>query len=62
MHYIKRHLAIKIKLSRQTDWERINAATPNTIQHLFRLYETVSWIPFQRRYNVDEGEIGRAHV
>ncbi|KAF2181379.1 hypothetical protein K469DRAFT_713819, partial [Zopfia rhizophila CBS 207.26] len=41
---------------RRTNWERINAATLDNIRHLFNLYETVSWIPPQQRYNADEGE------
>ena len=56
-HFMKRHPAIKTKLGRRTDWERINAATPDNIRHLFELYETVSWIPPRRRYNADEGGI-----
>ena len=54
---MKRHPAIKTKLGRRTDWERINAATPEHIKHLFSLYETVSWIPPRRRYNTDKGGI-----
>ena len=34
-HFLKRHPAIKTKLGRRTDWERINAATPSNIRHLF---------------------------
>jgi len=56
-HFIKRHPAIKAKLGRRTDWERINAATPDNIRRLFELYDTVSWIPPRRRYNADEGGI-----
>ena len=56
-HFIRRHPAIKTKLGRRTDWERINAATPSNIRRLFDLYETVSWIPPRRRYNTDEGGI-----
>ncbi|CAG5137170.1 uncharacterized protein ALTATR162_LOCUS46 [Alternaria atra] len=56
-HFVKRHPAIKSKLGRRTSWERINEATPENIRHLFNLYETVSWIPPQRRYNADEGGI-----
>ncbi|KAL9563920.1 hypothetical protein ACKAV7_011955 [Fusarium commune] len=56
-HFVERHLAIKTKLGRRTDWKRINAATPDNIRHLFNLYETVSWIPPRRRYNADEGGI-----
>ncbi|RKL06854.1 hypothetical protein BFJ70_g16963 [Fusarium oxysporum] len=56
-HFVERHLAIKTKLGRRTDWKRINAATPGNIRHLFNLYETVSWIPPRRRYNADEGGI-----
>jgi hypothetical protein len=44
-HLIQRHLELKTKLGRRTDWERINAATLDNIQRLFSLYETVSWIP-----------------
>ena len=54
---MKRHPAIKTKLGCRTDWERINAATPENIKHLFSLYETVSWIPPWQRYNADEGGI-----
>jgi len=54
-HFVKRHPAVKTKLGRRTDWERINAATPDNIRHLFELYETVTWIPPRRRYNADEG-------
>ena len=56
-HFLKRHPAVKTKLGRRTDWERINAATPDNIRHLFELYDTVSWIPPRRRYNADEGGI-----
>jgi 4-hydroxybenzoate polyprenyltransferase len=56
-HFIQRHPAIKSKLGRRTDWERINAATPSNITRLFDLYNTVSWIPPCRRYNADEGGI-----
>jgi len=56
-HFVKRHPAIKTKLGRRTNWERINAATPDNIKHLFQLYTTVSWIPPRRRYNADEGGI-----
>jgi hypothetical protein len=56
-HFVKRHPATKAKLGRRTDWERINAATPDNIRHLFELYETVTWIPPRRRYNADEGGI-----
>src|SRR5437762_2633629 len=56
-HFLERHPAIKTKLGRRTDWERINAATPGNIRTLFKLYETVSWIPPRRRYNADEGGI-----
>ena len=56
-HFAKRHPAIKTKLGRRTDWERINAATPDNIRRFFKLYETVSWIPPRRRYNTDEGGI-----
>ncbi|KAG7000767.1 hypothetical protein FocnCong_v013212 [Fusarium oxysporum f. sp. conglutinans] len=56
-HFVERHLAVKTKLGRRTDWKRINAATPDNIKHLFNLYETVSWIPPRRRYNADEGGI-----
>jgi hypothetical protein len=56
-HFVERHLAVKTKLGRRTDWKRINAATPDNIRHLFNLYETVSWIPPRRRYNADEGGI-----
>lgn len=56
-HFVQRHPAIKTKLGRRTNWERINAATPENIKHLFNLYETVSWIPPRRRYNADEGGI-----
>ena len=48
---------MKTKLGRRTDWERINAATPVNIRKLFKLYDTVSWIPPRRRYNADEGGI-----
>ena len=40
--FIRRHPAIKTKLGRRTDWERINAATPDNIRRFFTLYETVS--------------------
>ena len=43
--FMKRHSAIKSKLGRRTSWERINAATPESIRQLFALYETVTWIP-----------------
>lgn len=56
-HFVKRHPAVQTKLGRRTDWERINAATPNNIKHLFDLYQTVTWIPPGRRYNADEGGI-----
>ena len=56
-HFVKRHPAVKTKLGRRTDWQRINAATPENIKHLFSLYDTVSWIPPRRRYNADEGGI-----
>jgi Tc5 transposase DNA-binding domain/helix-turn-helix, Psq domain len=56
-HFLNRHPELKTKLGRRTDWERINAATPENIRHLFDLYETVSWIPPHRRYNADEGGI-----
>ena len=56
-HFLERHLAVKTKLGRRTDWERINTATPDNIRTLFKLYETVNWIPPRRRYNTDEGGI-----
>jgi hypothetical protein len=59
-HFLNRHPELKTKLSRRTDWERwerVNAATPENITHLFNLYETVSWIPPQQWYNTDEGGI-----
>jgi hypothetical protein len=56
-HFLNRHPELKTKLGRRTDWERINAATPENITRLFNLYETVSWIPPHRRYNADEGGI-----
>ena len=56
-HFFKRRPAVKTKLGRRTDWERINAASPDNIRTLFQLYETVSWIPPRRRYNADEGGI-----
>ena len=56
-YFVKRYPAVKTKLGCRTDWQRINAATPENIKHLFRLYDTVSWIPPQRRYNADEGGI-----
>jgi len=55
--FTKRHPAIKTKLGRRTDWERINAATPDNIKSFLKLYETMSWIPPRRRYNADEGGI-----
>ena len=55
--FIDRHPSVKTKLGRRTDWERINAATPDNIKSFFKLYETVSWIPPRRRYNADEGGI-----
>jgi hypothetical protein len=54
---VKRHAAVKTKLGRRTDWECINAATSTNIKHLFELYETVKWIPSERRYNADESGI-----
>ena len=56
-HFIDRHPAVKTKLGRRTDWERVNAATPANIRKLFKLYDTVSWIPPRRRYNADENGI-----
>ena len=41
-HFFERRPAVKTKLGRRTDWERINAATPDNIRTLFQLYETVS--------------------
>ena len=32
-------------------------ATPVNIRKLFKLYNTVSWIPPQQQYNADEGGI-----
>ena len=56
-HFLERHPAVKTKLGRRTDWERINAATPDNIRKFFKLYDTVSWIPPRRRYNADENGI-----
>ena len=56
-HFFERRPAVKTKLGRRTDWERINKATLDNIKILFQLYETVSWIPPRRRYNADEGGI-----
>ena len=55
--FMKRHPAIKSKLGRRTSWERINAATPESIWQIFDLYETVTWIHPRHRYNADEGGI-----
>ncbi|KAL5589227.1 hypothetical protein FOBRF1_014669 [Fusarium oxysporum] len=55
--FVERHPALKTKLGRRTDWERVNAATPANIKRLFDVYETVDWIPPERRYNADEGGI-----
>ena len=44
IHFLNRHPKLKTKLGRRTDWERVNAATPENITCLFDLYETVSWI------------------
>jgi Tc5 transposase DNA-binding domain/helix-turn-helix, Psq domain len=41
-HFLNRHLELKTKLGRRTDWERINAAILENIRHLPDLYETVS--------------------
>ena len=41
-HFLNRHPELKTKLGRRTDWERVNAATPENITRLFNLYETVS--------------------
>ena len=41
-HFIERHPAVKTKLGRRTNWERINTATPVNIRKLFKLYDTVS--------------------
>ena len=54
---MERHPALKTKLGRRTDWERVNAATPANIKRLFDVYETVDWIPPERQYNADEGGI-----
>jgi hypothetical protein len=56
-HFIQRHTTIKNKLGCRTDWQRITAVTPDSIQQLFGLYETGSWIPPSKRYNADEGGI-----
>ncbi|KAG6978456.1 hypothetical protein FocnCong_v001586 [Fusarium oxysporum f. sp. conglutinans] len=55
--FVERHPALKTKLGRRTDWERVNAATPANIKRLFDVYETVDWIPPERQYNADEGGI-----
>ncbi|KAF6527903.1 hypothetical protein HZS61_008205 [Fusarium oxysporum f. sp. conglutinans] len=55
--FVERHPALKTKLGRRADWERVNAATPANIKRLFDVYETVDWIPTERRYNADEGGI-----
>ncbi|KAL5585883.1 hypothetical protein FOVSG1_013575 [Fusarium oxysporum f. sp. vasinfectum] len=55
--FVERHPALKTKLGRRTEWERVNAATPANIKRLFDVYETVDWIPPERRYNADEGGI-----
>ncbi|RKK15601.1 hypothetical protein BFJ66_g18058, partial [Fusarium oxysporum f. sp. cepae] len=55
--FVERHPALKTKLGCRTDWERVNAATPANIKRLFDVYETVDWIPPERRYNADEGGI-----
>ena len=34
-HFLKYHPAVKIKLGRQTNWERINVVTPDNIRTLF---------------------------
>jgi hypothetical protein len=60
-HFVRRHKEVKTKLGRRTDWERIKAATPENIRHLFSLYETVTWMPPRRRYNADEGGIMEGH-
>ena len=56
-HFLERHSAVKTKLGHRTNWKRINAATSDNIQTLFQLYEIISWIPPQRRYNVDKDGI-----
>jgi len=56
-HFIRRHPAVKTKLGRRTDWQRIDAVTPASIELFFSLYQTVDWIPVHRRYNADEGGI-----
>ena len=56
-HFVQRHPTVKTKLGRRTDWQRINAVTPASIELFFNLYETVNWIPAHRRYNADEGGI-----
>jgi hypothetical protein len=50
-HFVKRHPILKTKLGRRTDWQRINGASPENINKLFDLYDTVGWIPPSRRYN-----------
>ena len=41
-HFIRRHPAIKNKIGRRTDWQRIDAVTPASIKLFFGLYETVN--------------------
>jgi hypothetical protein len=43
--FMRRRPAIKSKLGRRTSWERINAATPESVRQIFDLYETVTSIP-----------------
>jgi hypothetical protein len=56
-NFVKRHIAIKSKLGRRTEWARVNAATPAAFNEFFSLYNSLDWIDPQYRYNADEGGI-----
>ncbi|KAG7427874.1 hypothetical protein Forpi1262_v009427 [Fusarium oxysporum f. sp. raphani] len=60
--FVERHPALKTKLGRRTDWERVNAATPANIKRLFDVYETVDWIPPERRYNATRAALSKARA
>lgn len=41
-------------MGKRIEWKRVNEAFLEDINELFDLYETVSWIKLEYRYNSDE--------
>ena len=55
--FFKRNPEVKTKLGRRIDYQRLNGATPDTINSFFDILETVSHVPPGNIYNTDKAGI-----